>query len=310
MELVSTSTGLAPTPALDRHPAAVYLAQLSPRSRPVQRIALDRIAEILTEGRHDVISMPWHELRYQHTAVVRAKLADRYAPATANRMLAALRGTLREAWRLGLMDVEACERACDVKPVKGQREPAGRALRGDELRLLFDVCTGPYAADRRDAALLACLYSGGFRRAEAVALDVADYDQAEGSVLIRSGKNNKDRRVYLADFAAERLAAYLDACALEDGPIFRRVVKGGRLTGERLTDAAVRYIIRRRCDQAAVRAANPHDFRRSMVSSLLDAGVDLATVQQIAGHSNPTTTARYDRRGNEAKRRAAQRLTL
>lgn len=309
-DLIRHTVPLASRSALDQHPAAVYLSQLSTRSRRVQRIALDQIASILTDGRHNAATMPWQDIRYQHAAAVRSVLAERYAPATANRMLAALRGTLREAWRLGLIDIETCERACDVKPLRGQRLPAGRALLSDEMRLLLEACAGTRPADRRDAALLSCLYSGGFRRAEAVALNVGDYDRDQGGVLIRSGKNNKSRRVYLADFAAERLNAYLDGCSLEVGPIFRRVLKGGALTSDRLTDAAVRYIIRRRCDAASINAANPHDMRRTMVSNLLDAGVDLATVQQIAGHSNPTTTARYDRRGDDAKRRAAQRLTL
>jgi integrase len=38
--------------------------------------------------------------------------------------------------------------------------------------------------------------------------------------------------------------------------------------------------------------------------------VDIATVQKLAGHASPVTTAKYDRRGEETKRAAVQKLSF
>src|SRR5690349_16927660 len=84
---------------LDESPAAVYLAQLAPTGRRTQRQALDTVARLI--GPYDALSCPWARLRYQHTAALRTALAEHYAPATANKMLAALRRVLKECWQLG-----------------------------------------------------------------------------------------------------------------------------------------------------------------------------------------------------------------
>nr|WP_306469804.1 site-specific integrase [Oscillatoria laete-virens] len=75
-----------------------------------------------------------------------------------------------------------------------------------------------------------------------------------------------------------------------------------------LDPPSVLLIVQKRASQAGVEQFSPHDFRRTFCSDLLDAGVDIVTVQKLAGHSSPVTTAKYDRRGEETKRRAVQKL--
>jgi hypothetical protein len=70
------------------------------------RHTLNAIARLLSGGECDAMTLNWAALRYQHTAAIRSVLMERYAPATANRMLCALRRTLKEAYRLGLMSAD------------------------------------------------------------------------------------------------------------------------------------------------------------------------------------------------------------
>src|SRR5947209_16800007 len=126
--------------------------------------ALNSIASLLSDDRCDAWSLAWEKLRYRHTTAMRALLADgRYAPSTANRHLAALRGVLRECWRLGYVSVEDYQRAADLPAIRGSRLPRGRALQTGELKALFDGCAsdGRVATATRDAALLALLYGSG-----------------------------------------------------------------------------------------------------------------------------------------------------
>src|SRR5881628_2117573 len=81
-------------------PAAVYVAGLAPGSRRAQSQALVRIAHLL--GIADPTRVPWHGLTPAHVDAIRARIADGSAPATTNRVLSALRGTLRAAWRAGM----------------------------------------------------------------------------------------------------------------------------------------------------------------------------------------------------------------
>jgi integrase len=94
----------------------------------------------------------------------------------------------------------------------------------------------------------------------------------------------------------------------QDGALFYPTRKGGKIEARRMTDQAVLDILRQRGKEANLTSFSPHDFRRMFISNLLDRGADIATVQKLAGHASPVTTARYDRRGEAAKRKAASLL--
>ena len=292
---------------LDQQPSAVYLASLAPGSRRTMKHALNTIAGIVSDGTRDAFTLDWAKLRFQHTAAIRAELAERFSYSTANKMLSALRGTLRAAMDLGQMTAEDYQRAANVKSVKGRTVPAGRAISAGELSALMDACANdPKPAGARDGAIIAVLYSCGLRRAELVGLDVADYDQDAGTLIVKGGKGGKQRSVPVVNGAAEALGDWLATRGGDPGALFVSL-KGPR-KGGRLTTQAIYNMLKKRTVQAGVKDVSPHDFRRTVVGDLLDAGADIVTVQGLLGHENVATTARYDRRPEAAKRKAVELL--
>lgn len=126
---------------------------------------------------------------------------------------------------------------------------------------------------------------------------------------MRGGKGRKDGLSYTTNGARAALRRWLEARGTQDGPLFVAVDKANQL-GETLSTAGVWYVLKARGAEAGVKDLSPHDLRRSYISDLLDAGQDLVTVQKLAGHASVTTTARYDRRGKEVKKRAASFIHL
>ena len=70
------------------------------------------------------------------------------------------------------------------------------------------------------------------------------------------------------------------------------------------------YRLQTRSAQAGIQPCSPHDLRRTFVSELLDAGADITSMQRLAGDQSPTTAARYDKRGERAKKKAAEVLVV
>jgi integrase len=268
------------------------------------------VARLLTGDRCSAIEMQWSALRYQHTAAVRSMLMERYKPATANKILAALRRALQEAHRLGQMSAEDYARAADVPIVKSSGLLKGRALSSGEIIALMQACAADSSpAGARDAAIVAILYGCGLRRSELVTLDLVDLNVGSGGLIIRGGKGRKDREVYLPQGAIAAVADWVAVRGVDPGALLCPIGKTGRLDIRCLSDQAIPKILSKRAAAAGLQIDfSPHDFRRTFISDLFDRNVDVSTIQKLAGHSKPETSIRYDRRGEEAKRNAANQL--
>jgi site-specific recombinase XerD len=270
--------------------------------------ALNAIASLLTHGTGDALTLDWAALRYQHTAAVRSVLMEKYSPATANKMLCALRRTLKEARRLGLMDAEDYDRAVDLESVRGTSLLRGRALSRSEIAALMLSCTDdPTAVGVRDAAMLAILMVG-LRRSEVVNLNLKDFNHPSRALTIRAAKGRKDRINYLPQAAVRAVEDWLAIRGKTPGPLLYPLDKAKRIIARRMSEQGVMRALQRRGEKAGIAPFSPHDLRRTFISDLLDAGADLVTVSELAGHASPSTTSRYDRRGEAAKRQAIDLL--
>ena len=229
-----------------------------------------------------------------------------------NKMLSALRGVLKNAWRLGMMDAETYRRAVAVENVRARVEPQGRAVEPERGGgALPGVCRGSSPAGRRDAALLVVLYGAGLRRAELCGLDLADFDAEDCSLAGAGREGRRDQRtVYLTRAVCRYLTAWVEVREEEPGPLFCPVRSTGEVEVSRLGGETVWYLVKRRQRAAGIAGVSPHSYRRSFITRMLDAGVDVLTVAKLAGHAQATTTARYDRRQEGAQRAAARTLTL
>ncbi len=136
-------------------------------------------------------AIPWGALRYLHVAALRARLAERGAPASVNKVLSAVRGVAREAMRLGQLDAGDYTKIADVEGLRGERLSAGRHVELPELVALFAACPAATPLGARDAAVLAVLRVAGLRRAELAALGLEDLDCAPWTLRVL-GKGNKE----------------------------------------------------------------------------------------------------------------------
>lgn len=155
------------------------------------------------------------------------------------------------------------------------------------------------ACGARDLAILEIIYGAGLRVSEAVALDLLHIHRGDEGLLtvrVQAGKGRKDRVVPAGSKAAAALDAYLPLraalCHPRTGAIDPQALFMSP-RGKRLGVRDVRRLLTARTQTAAVPTIAPHALRHSFATHLLGSGADLRSIQQLLGHSNLSTTARY-----------------
>lgn len=221
------------------------------------------------------------------------------------RKLSAMRSLFRYLLRQGAVDSNPFANLPPIKsdkplPVVMQMQQVEKLLESIPLYWQQKITSGNVknpaqaeGASLRDTALTETIYSGGLRISEAVGLNIADIDLAQGIMSIR-GKGRKERLAALGAPAVKALSAYLrfrrtqGIPALRDGAVFLNK------SNQRLTCRSYQRNLQEYLLFAGLPPDfTPHKLRHSFATHLLDAGADLRSLQELLGHENLSTTQIY-----------------
>jgi site-specific recombinase XerD len=163
-------------------------------------------------------------------------------------------------------------------------------LTKEEVARMIDAANTPL-----HRIILMTLYATGLRRFELTQLKVTDIDTARMVIHVRGGKGRKDRNVMLSPKLLEALRQYWRS--LQHKPKEWLFPGGGRSHNnldQPMTDKVVWYAVQQTAKRAGIdKAVHPHTLRHSFATHLLEAGVDLRTIQLLLGHGDLKATTVY-----------------
>jgi site-specific recombinase XerD len=169
-------------------------------------------------------------------------------------------------------------------------QPLPRHLTDDQVRRLFDVVT-----DLRDRAMFMLMLRCGLRVQEVAELTVDAVEYGRRQIFVFHGKGGKDRIVYMSEDARCALLAYLAKRSSKAKGLF--LVQKGPMRGKPLSVRGIQKRIEYYARESGLEVSC-HRLRHTMATQLLNADAGLATIQDLLGHGQITTTQRYCRVAN------------
>jgi integrase len=237
-------------------------------------------------------------LAFNRTVVLRYRIhleQLRYAPATINLRLAAVRRVAYEAADAGLLSPEL---AAGIRRVKGVRRIGvrlGNWLTPEQGRRLLDCAIPATARELPDHAIIAMLIGCGLRRAELLALNLESIQQREEHWVITDlvGKGGHVRTVPIPIWVKGAVDAWTAVASITNGPVFRAINKAGRIWGDGISPKVLWDVVRAAAARAGIEKLAPHDLRRICARLCHLAGGELDQIQFLLGHVSIQTTERY-----------------
>ena len=166
----------------------------------------------------------------------------------------------------------------------------------DQINILLQIPPNASALQLRNLTAFELMYSSGLRISELVGVDIDSIDFIEGWIRV-FGKGQKEREIPITNTAIDLIGRYLvearpklaDKNGTQDAKALLLNARGGRIT-----QRSIRRLLHE--DEAAKGLdadVSPHGLRHAFATHLLEAGADLRAIQDMLGHEQLSTTARY-----------------
>jgi len=216
------------------------------------------------------------------------------------------------------------ENIMGIKRRKGSIQKAKKPILINNLKKIINVIDQEKKEEikkLRDRSIILIGFSGGFRRNEIVSIDYDDLDFVpEGlKISIRRSKTDQfgegftkalpyfDNSQYCPVVSLKKL---LDLSKINTGPVFRRFIKGSKLSEYRLTDQTVALLIKKYINLAGIdnRNYSGHSLRSGFATSAADSGVEERNIMAMTGHKSAEMVRRYIKDANLFKNNALNKL--
>lgn len=205
------------------------------------------------------------------------------------RMLTVLRLFFRLLMREGQITENPTERVRTARPPRTLPE----ILSEQNIGKLLQAPDPSKLLGQRDTTILELLYGSGLRVSELTALNLNNINTARAEILVM-GKGSKERLIPLTNPSATSLAIYIqrtrqNLTTKKSGDALFLNRKGGRLSPR-----SVQILVRHYSHITGIeKPIHTHTLRHTFATHMLNGGADLRTVQELLGHSSPTTTQIY-----------------
>jgi len=218
------------------------------------------------------------------------------------------------------------ENIMGIKRRKGSIQKGKKPILIRYLKKLIDVIDEQKNEDikkLRDRSIILIGFSGGFRRNEIVSLDYDDLDFVEEGLKIEIRRSKTDQfgeglvkaLPYFDNFKycpVISLKNWIEISRINSGPLFKRFLKGSKLSENRLTDQTVALLIKKYLRLAGIDNKNysGHSLRSGFATSAAESGAEERSIMAMTGHKSPEMVRRYIKEANLFKNNALNKIKI